>query len=354
VNIIKTIIKIGIVICLLLGFLWIGGYSWDSFSRKVELKDPVETLSPVGLPDFPTATDTNSTFDFTANNEITTEATTAIDIEPKDNNKENTKDNNKEITTENSKKSNVELSYTKSYKLTIDGKTIELSSTSTIGLVKWLTQNTTDNSVVVAEEIKTDVDYSQTVLTSKEELNNIINSITIKDIKDLDGYKREEFEKPTHSYELNNKKENRNDYAWKTSKWLISEEPFEYSCPYTGETITDEKSLDYDHIVPLGAVYDRGGKDWTNEEKNEYAYDQWVGVDVLNKANRSKSDKSPTEYLPTINVEDYCYSWLLICSKYNLAMSEEEINICKDNIIIALDNGETVEFLGGKYESKNQ
>ena len=31
-------------------------------------------------------------------------------------------------------------------------------------------------------------------------------------------------------------------------------------------------------------------------------------------------------------------------------MSEEEITICKDNIIIALDNGETVEFLGGKYE----
>ena len=130
-------------------------------------------------------------------------------------------------------------------------------------------------------------------------------------------------------------------------------------CPYTGTIIQDMDdnkqdndfgNLDYDHIVPLKSTYLRGAKDWTDEQKNEYAYDQWVGVDVLNSANRSKSDKGPCEYLPDINVEDYCYSWLMICSKYNLSMTQEEIDICVNNITIALENGEEVTFLGGSYE----
>lgn len=95
-------------------------------------------------------------------------------------------------------------------------------------------------------------------------------------------------------------------------------------------------------------LYIKGAKDWTDEQRNEYAYNQWIGVDVLNSANRSKSDKGPSEYLPEINIEDYCYSWLLICSYYKLDMTQEEIDICVDNITLAIENGETVEFLGGK------
>ena len=96
-------------------------------------------------------------------------------------------------------------------------------------------------------------------------------------------------------------------------------------------------------------LYLRGAINWTEEQQNEYAYNQWIGVDVLNSANRSKSDKGPTEYLPEVNVEDYCYSWLLICSKYNLVMTNAEIDICSKYINNAFLNNEPITHLGGIY-----
>lgn len=112
---------------------------------------------------------------------------------------------------------------------------------------------------------------------------------------------------------------------------------FTYTCPYTGKVITDldDKkedqdfgNLDYNHIVSLSVV-ERSCPDWwTEKEKNAYAYNQLVGVNVLNSANRSKSDKGPTDWLPDINRGIYCYSWLVICQKYNLSMTKDEIQLC--------------------------
>ena len=67
---------------------------------------------------------------------------------------------------------------------------------------------------------------------------------------------------------------------------------------------------------------------------------------ILSSANRSKSDKGPANYLPKENVEDYCYAWLYLCSYYHLAMTQEEIDICVNEINAAFERGETVEFLG--------
>ena len=151
------------------------------------------------------------------------------------------------------------------------------------------------------------------------------------------------------NYYIDDIKYNRNDYAWNISKFLVTKYPFEYICPYTEQIIYDENTLDYDHIVPLKSTYLRGANTWTNEQKNEYSYNQWVGIDVLNSANRRKSDKGPADWLPDYNVEDYCYSWLSICSFYNLDMTYEEIEICEYYIMEALEVGETVEYLGGYY-----
>lgn len=54
--------------------------------------------------------------------------------------------------------------------------------------------------------------------------------------------------------------------------------------------------------------------------------------------------------MPDINIADYCYSWLAICSKYELSMTQDEIDLCVDNITIALDNGEEVSLLGYSSE----
>lgn len=264
------------------------------------------------------------------------------------------------------------ISYIKSIKITWDDKEIEFDANHTIDFVRWLNDNwsananfswevekidpepTEDDSTTTTGELVYDI-----TLANVDNLNVLANSIRVIDeLPEYDDYDRNSYEKPTTSYTLDGKKVNRNDYAWKTSPWYNAEDNT-YMCPYTGHIIedlddgkadNDFSNLDFDHIVPLKSTYLRGGKDWTEEQRNDYAYDQWVGVDVLNSANRSKSDKGPCEYLPEINVEDYCYSWLMICSKYDLAMTQEEIDLCMDYINIALENGEEVTFLGGSYE----
>lgn len=276
----------------------------------------------------------------------------------------------------------IEISYVRAIKIKLDDKEIELTSKNTAEFIRWL-----DNNWHADAEISYEVDKTEetsedssntqngsiqngsvnstgelvydTTLANEANLNALVSSINVIDeLPEYDDYDRTTYEKPVMSYTLDGKKTNRNDYAWKTSPWYNAEDNT-YMCPYTGTIIQDMDdnkqdndfgNLDYDHIVPLKSTYLRGAKDWTDEQKNEYAYDQWVGVDVLNSANRSKSDKGPCDYLPDINVEDYCYSWLMICSKYNLSMTQEEIDICVNNITIALENGEEVTFLGGSYE----
>ena len=267
----------------------------------------------------------------------------------------------------------IEISYARSFKIKFDDTEIEVTSKNTAEFVRWLNNHwhaDAEISYTVDKVEPTPTEGSEstettgeltydTTLSNTANLNALVNSINVIDaLPEYDDYDRNTYEKPTQSYTLNGKKVNRNDYAWKTSPWYNAEDNT-YMCPYTGTIIhdLDDKkedndfgNLDYDHIVPLKSAYLRGAKDWTEEQRNAYAYDQWVGVDVLNSANRSKSDKGPCDYLPDINVEDYCYSWLMICSKYNLSMTQEEIDLCMDYINIALENGEEVTFLGGSYE----
>ncbi len=267
----------------------------------------------------------------------------------------------------------IEISYARSFKIKFDDTEIEVTSKNTVEFVRWLNNHwhaDAEISYTVDKVEPTPTEGSEstettgeltydTTLSNTANLNALVNSINVIDaLPEYDDYDRNTYEKPTQSYTLNGKKVNRNDYAWKTSPWYNAEDNT-YMCPYTGTIIhdLDDKkedndfgNLDYDHIVPLKSAYLRGAKDWTEEQRNAYAYDQWVGVDVLNSANRSKSDKGPCDYLPDINVEDYCYSWLMICSKYNLSMTQEEIDLCMDYINIALENGEEVTFLGGSYE----
>lgn len=388
---IKRIIKLLIFGVLMVGLLSFGGYTVQSFKNEVHLKDPQLVFAPItnNLPSLPSGD----------NNEETTENPDKIDLpdfsedpginDPGNPLKPGDTTENPEITkpetptsTENPyvdedgniKKqeinipsaNEIKISYVRSIKITIDGKEAELTSSNTITFIKWLTESYKDDSeigIIVDKENPEDeqsdefeVNYNE-ILESKDDLDVIVKSINVVEtLPEYDDYDRNTYEKPTQSYMLNGKKTNRNDYAWKTSKFF-DEETFTYMCPYTGTIIKDLDdnkedldfgNLDFDHIVPLKSTYIRGAKDWTDEQRNEYAYNQWIGVDVLNSANRSKSDKGPSEYLPEINIEDYCYSWLLICSYYKLDMTQEEIDICVDNIALAIENGETVEFLGGK------
>lgn len=278
----------------------------------------------------------------------------------------------------------IEISYVRAIKIKLDDKEIELTSKNTAKFIRWLDSNWHAGAKVSYEVDKTEEtsedssntqnDSTQTqngstqtgsvnstgelvydtTLANEANLNALVSSINVIDeLPEYDDYDRTTYEKPVISYTLDGKKTNRNDYAWKTSPWYNAEDNT-YMCPYTGTIIQDMDdnkqdndfgNLDYDHIVSLHTV-DRSCPDWwTDVEKNAYAYDQAVGVDVLNKSNRSKSDKTPSEWLPDINTEDYCYHYLLICSKYDLAMTQADLDVCYNTIKTALDNGETVEVL---------
>lgn len=378
----------------LIGVCWwllrLGGYNFQSFSSEVHLKDPAKVLAPIGefVPELPEVTSTsyeqrqtmiltmppeedndstknttvssNEFIDENGNFVTTPEATkdTTEKATTKTTEKSTTKTTEKattkdtRLTIDTKATSKIDLQWSNKFIFTIDGKSAELSTNKTASFIKWLNDTYSKDSKMSYKIIQ------DSGLEGEDEIKKLVSSIhTVSELPTLDSYDRASFEKPVKSYKLDGKKVNRNDYAWKTSPYF-NEKDFTYTCPYTGKVITDMDdkkkdndyaNLDFDHIVPLKSAYLRGAKDWTPEQQNAYAYDQSVGVDVLNSANRSKSDKGPAEWLPDVNRGSYCYSWLVICQKYNLTMTEEEIKICNDEINKAIKNGETVEFMGGNY-----
>ena len=179
---------------------------------------------------------------------------------------------------------------------------------------------------------------------TREEVDGLVSKIRRAETKKED-YERDKFEKPTKYFYIDGTRYTRNKYAWHISKYLVSEDPFEYLCPYTGLTIIDIDMLDFEHIVSLKTTYMNCPDWWTEKEMNEYAYDQLVGVDVYNKANRSKGAKTPSEWLPEVNIEDFCFTYLAICYKYDIAMDKRDIDVCKLEIYNALSTGEEVTFI---------
>lgn len=425
----KRIAKIAFIILLFVTVLYFGGYNWLSFSRTLEIKNPSAVLEPLKQaipsefkePD-PLTGGNNPDVSYTDDSDPTIVTGTDPYWSTNSSSGTNPLEGNETLESKT-----IDISYKQILSITINGETMDLSSTTSASFVKWLALNYngdvtfTDKDGEVLNPVSggVEVDIGKTDPTetgsidetdtteSTEPTQTTINPAevtplpsvnpklvepaelsyddTLKDYAHLQaivadiqvvdelpnynemvksgewtGYNRDDYEKPTKSYILGGIKVNRNNYAWMSSPFF-NQKDFTYTCPYTGTIITDKddkkpnngdfESLDYDHIVPLKSTYLRGGANWTNTQRNEYAYDQWVAVDVLASANRSKGDKGPLEYLPEKNIEDYCYSWLLICSKYDLVMTEQEIALCQRYINDALQRGEPVTHLGGHYEA---
>jgi hypothetical protein len=99
-------------------------------------------------------------------------------------------------------------------------------------------------------------------------------------------------------------------------------------CPYTGDSITNPRQLDIDHLVPLKEAHVSGGFMWTDERRELYANDLTTGdnhlVAVTASSNRSKGAKDPYHWMPDINHCWYLENWIDIKYRWTLDMDYDE------------------------------
>lgn len=193
------------------------------------------------------------------------------------------------------------------------------------------------------EDTKQSTEQDNTPKVTKEDILSLVDSIKVSTHENKEKYNRDDWEKPARKFTLDGEKVSRVKYDTYTSQYLISKDPFVYKCPYSGKEITNIKDLDFDHICALGYIHKYGDINWTNEQKNKFAQDENVGVSVLNKENRRKGAKGPSEWLPKENQGDYCYTWLLCAKEYGFALRQQDIDTCKVVCLNEIASGKSLK-----------
>ncbi|KAA8642827.1 hypothetical protein EYZ11_005777 [Aspergillus tanneri] len=97
---------------------------------------------------------------------------------------------------------------------------------------------------------------------------------------------------------------------------------------YDGETVTDSSELDVDHLVPLSNAWKSGASKWTTPQRQDFANDldnpQLLPASA--SSNRSKGDKGPEEWKPSLKSFycTYAKMWVKVKSVYELTITEDE------------------------------
>ena len=96
--------------------------------------------------------------------------------------------------------------------------------------------------------------------------------------------------------------------------------------PYTGRTVpfvkADAAKVQIDHVVPLGAAWIRGARDWPQATRERFANDPGNLLATTSSANQSKSDRGPAEWLPRQAYRcAYAVQWVRVSTSYKLALT---------------------------------
>ena len=102
-----------------------------------------------------------------------------------------------------------------------------------------------------------------------------------------------------------------------------------WTSAYDGTLITDPGDAEIDHVVSLKEAWDSGAWAWTIEERAAYANDITDSRTLhagTPAANRDKSDKDPSNWLPrrAEYVCTYLSEWVAIKARWRLAIDESE------------------------------
>lgn len=103
----------------------------------------------------------------------------------------------------------------------------------------------------------------------------------------------------------------------------------EWKSVYDGKTVTDPKTLDIDHMIPLKEAWESGASKWDSQARESYANDIEYSeslVAVTAASNRSKSDRDPSDWLPTdvSNRCSYVAKWITVKTKWKLTVDAQE------------------------------
>jgi hypothetical protein len=103
---------------------------------------------------------------------------------------------------------------------------------------------------------------------------------------------------------------------------------------YSGKEITDPRSLDIDHMIPLNYTAQHGGQAWDKQKKQDYAnnLDGTHLIAVSASENRSKSDKGPSKWKPsdTSYYCEYAKSWTTVASKWQISVTQADATALKE------------------------
>jgi hypothetical protein len=98
---------------------------------------------------------------------------------------------------------------------------------------------------------------------------------------------------------------------------------------YTGETFSNPRQLDIDHLVPLAEAHRSGANSWDAVKRKAFANDLSDPrslIAVKASANRSKSDRDPARWLPINETYrcEYVAAWVAVKERWGLFMDVEE------------------------------
>ena len=99
--------------------------------------------------------------------------------------------------------------------------------------------------------------------------------------------------------------------------------------PYDGKTIRDRTQVDIDHVVALKEAWDSGAWSWSAALRTAFANDTSDSrslVAASASSNRAKSDKDPSNWLPSRSsyVCTYLGNWISIKARWGLSMDRSE------------------------------
>lgn len=123
--------------------------------------------------------------------------------------------------------------------------------------------------------------------------------------------------------------------------------------PYSGREITNARSLDIDHLVPLAEVWRSGGYSWTPAEREFYAndvFDYRTLVAVSASLNRQKSDSDIVNWQPPGGYMagcEYVKEWIAVKLRFSLTVDPVENTYLKNQIKSCKITDIKVEILKG-------